>query len=478
MVIAMSGNSDKLTIPAELEAEMTPAVRTFVLMLLKRIESLEAEVDELKQRLGKSPRNSSLPPSSEHPHAKPAPKEKPSGRKRGGQPGHEKAERALVSTERVDELIVLKPDQCRRCGRRLAGTDAAPLRHQVWELPEIQPLITEYQRHRLRCPCCQITTCADLPDGVPTGQSGPRLVSFVTLLMAHFRQSKRRVSLFCETVLHTPMSTGLVIKLQNQATCALRPAYEELIGALPTQDHLHVDESPTKEANRKSWLWTFVAKNFTVFVHRLSRAGHVLNDVLTDEFAGLVTCDRAKMYWRLPTLQWCWAHLKRDFQALAESPVRVAKEIGRKLLVQTNTVFRQWSRCRDGTISRAGLKSSLGKTRRVIEALLERGYACRHARTAEVCRELCWHRQRLWTFLNRAGVELTNNAAERSLRQAVIWRKLSFGTQSAAGSRFVETLLTVIETCRQQNRDVFAFVTNAVKQHLWHQPAPSLQFEA
>lgn len=474
MVSAMSGSRDKLTIPAELEAKMTPAVRAFVLMLLKRIESLEAEVDELKQRLGKSPRNSSLPPSSEHPHAKPASEPKPSGRKRGGQPGHEKAERALVPEERVDEFVVLKPDQCRRCGAALSGRDPEPWRHQVWELPEIQPIITEYQRHRLECPCCGTTTCAQLPDGVPAGQSGPRLVAFVALLMAHFRQSKRRVSLFCETVLHAPMSPGLVIKLQKQATCALRPAYEELVGALPNQHHLHIDESPTKEANRNAWLWTFVATSFTVFVHRLSRAGDVLDDVLTENFAGIVTCDRARMYWRLPTLQWCWAHLKRDFQALADSPARVAKDLGRKLLNETKTVFRQWSRCRDGTISRTGLKSSLGTTRRAIEALLERGYACRHARTAEICRELCWHRQRLWTFLDHAGVEPTNNAAERSLRHAVIWRKLSFGTQSAAGSRFVDTLLTVIETCRQQDRDVLAFVTQAVECHFAHQPARSL----
>lgn len=466
----------------ELWARIPPEAQVIFLEMAATIRRLEARVAELERRLGMTPRNSSLPPSSQHPHAKPAkpakpaPKDKPSGRTRGGQPGHEKAERALIPSEHCADVIPLVPCHCRRCGTKLSGSDPEPLRHQVWELPEIRPTVTEYQRHRLECPGCGTTTCGALPDGVPTGQSGPRLVALVTLLMAYFRQSKRRVGLFCETVLHTPMSPGLVVKLQNQATAAVRPSYDELAAALPTQTTLNLDESPTKEGTHKAWLWTFVAPRFTVFALRRSRAGDVLDEVLPKHFAGIATCDRAKMYWRLPTLQWCWAHLKRDFQALADSSVRIARELGRKLLAQTKTVFRQWSRCRDGTLTQAGLKSSLGRTRRQIDRLLKRGLNCRHARTSEVCRELSWYRPRLWTFLDHAGVEPTNNAAERSLRHAVIWRKLSFGTQSAAGSRFVETLLTVIETCRQQGRDVFAFVTSAVQSHLSHQPTPSLLF--
>ena len=454
-------------LPEDVIARQPAEAQAMIRLLLARIE-------ELERRLGMTPQNSSRPPSSQHPHGKPAPKPKPSGQKPGGQPGHEKFERALVPSEQVDKTVVLKPDACRRCGGRLKGTDCAPLRHQVWELPEIKPIITEYQRQRLTCPCCGISTTAELPPGVPAGQSGPRLVAFVALLMAHFRQSKRRVTLFCESVLNTPCSTGLAVKMQNQATAALRPAYDELRQALPAQKLQNVDESPTQEANRKAWLWTFVTQVFTLFAIRLTRAGDVLDELLTPGFSGVVTCDRAKMYWRLPELQWCWAHLQRDFQALADSPNRITKNLGTNLLEETTHVFRQWSRCRDGTITRAGLKSSLGKTRREVERLLLRGLNCRHPRTSEVCRELYWYRERLWTFLDTEGVEPTNNAAERSLRHAVIWRKLSFGTKSAAGSRFVETLLTVIETCRQQDRDVFAFVTKAVERHFAHRRIPSL----
>jgi len=187
----------------------------------------------------------------------------------------------------------------------------------------------------------------------------------------------------------------------------------------------------------------------------------------------VVVCDRAKMYWGLGRLQWCWAHLARDFQALADSEDGVVRRLGHDLLRPTRELFRQWSRCRDGTVSRAELKSSLEPVRRAVEGLLLRGRFSGHRRLVGMCRELYEHRAWLWTFLEQE-VEPTNNASERALRHAVIWRKLSFGTQSARGSRFVETMLTVIETCRQQSQDVFAYVTAAVQARGADRPAPSL----
>src|SRR3990172_8139582 len=133
----------RLQIPDELAAEMTPAVRAFVDLLLQRIADLEAEI----AALNKTPRNSSLPPSSQHPHAKPAPDKPKSTRQPGGQLGHPKYERALIPTEQCHDLVAVKPDACRRCGQPLTGADPEPLRHQVWEIPEIQPLVAEYQLH-------------------------------------------------------------------------------------------------------------------------------------------------------------------------------------------------------------------------------------------------------------------------------------------------------------------------------------------
>ena len=180
----------------------------------------------------------------------------------------------------------------------------------MWELPEIKPQVTEYQRHRLECPCCGETTCAELPPGVPQGQSGPRLMAFTALLMAYYRQSKRRTAEFLDTLLGQPCSAALAVKMQTQVTAAARPAYEELAAKLPTEEHVNGDETPTKEQNGKAWLWTFVARMFTVFTMRPTREATAVDEMLTDAFRGVVTCDRAKMYWRVGRIQWCWAHLE------------------------------------------------------------------------------------------------------------------------------------------------------------------------
>jgi len=293
--------------------------------------------------------------------------------------------------------------------------------------------------------------------------------------MGCFKQSKRRVALFLEQVLNQPCSPGWVVKLQNQATAALTPAYEELAAQLPSEPVLGIDESPTKEARTKSWLWTFVAASYTLFAHRTTRAAAVLDELLTDAFTGVVNCDRAKMYGKQGRLQWCWAHLKRDFQALIDHPDGQVKCLGRDLMRPTKELFRQWSRCRDGTITRQEFERLMPPIRRAIVDNLLRGVFSGNKKLQGMCGPLYEHRERLWTFVEVAGVEPTNNASERALRPAVIWRKLSFGTQSASGSRFVETILTVVETCHRRTRNSYAYITSAVQAHFAGQRPPSLR---
>ena len=455
-------------------AGLPPDVRAVIEAIIQHYERRIAELEAELKGLRKTPQNSSLPPSTQHPHAKPVKPKSKSHKKRGGQPGHARHERPLIPTEECDAVVPLKPTDCRRCGTKLSGSDPEPLRHQVYELPEIQPVVTEYQQHRLSCPGCGETTCAALPAGVPRGGSGPKLIAFVALLMACFRQSKRRTSLFVTSLLNIPCCPALTVKHQTIATRALQPAYEELVAALPTQPRLNGDESPTKEGPVKSWLWTFVAGTFTVFALRGSRAATTITELLGETFPGVMSCDRAKMYWQCGRLQWCWAHLKRDFQALIDSDDHQVNRLGRDLMKPTKELFRHGSRCRDGTLTRRGFERLLKPIRQEIDSLLLRGAFSGNPRLTGMCWELVDHRDWLWTFLEVEEIEPTNNAAERALRHAVIWRKLSFGTQSAAGSRFVETLLTTIETCRQQQRNVFEFVTHAVEAHFHHRNAPSL----
>ena len=224
-------------ITEEIIARQSPEAQAIIRLLLAENAALKAENAELRARIeelerqikGKTPRNSSLPPSTQHPHARPQPpKSKSKKKKRGGRPGHKKHIRPLIPTDECDEVQPLRPTECRRCGTKLAGNDPEPLRHQVYEIPEIKSHVTEYQQHRLTCSCCGETTCAELPVGVPRGQSGPRLMAFTALLMAYYRQSKRRTAEFLNTLLNQPCCPALTVKIQNQVAEALRPSYEEL----------------------------------------------------------------------------------------------------------------------------------------------------------------------------------------------------------------------------------------------------------
>jgi transposase len=461
--------------PPPVSPDVLAALPAEVLALIqwqaRQIAHLQREVAKLKARLNKDSTNSSVPPSAAHPHAKPITPKPKSSRRRGGQPGHEKHERALIPVEDCQAVVPCVPIECRRCGRTLHGIDPEPLRHQVWELPEIRPVVTEYQRHRLVC-VCGCSTCGELPAGVPSGQAGPRLTAFAGLLMACFRQSKRRAAQFLGTILNQPASAAWMVRLQSRCADAVQLAYDDLATRLPGQLVLNIDESPTKEGPAKAWVWTVVAETFTVFACRTSRGADVLDDLLGKDYAGTIHCDRAKMYWRFGRLQWCWAHLKRDFQALIDDRCHTRKRLGYDLMRQTKTLFDLWRRVRDGTLSRRAFVQRMRPVREEVEWLLLRGDF--NALTRGVCKELYEHRENLWTFVDVAGVEPTNNAAERALRHAVIWRKLSFGTQSAAGSRFVERMLTVIETCRRAGRNAFAWLTEAVRASFRRETTPPL----
>jgi len=455
----------------EVLGTLPPAVIAFIQWQAEQIRVLTTRVAELEAKHGKDPSNSSLPPSTVHPHAKPPRPKSKSRRQPGGQPGHTKHQRALIPTEQCQDVVPCVPTQCRRCGQALTGADPEPIRHQVWEIPEIKPVVREYQQHRLVC-SCGCSTCGPLPPGVPTGQAGPRLIAFTGLLMACFRQSKRRTAQFLSMILNQPASSGWIVALQNRVAEAVQPAYEELAQQLPSEPALSIDESPTKEGQAKAWVWTFVAATFTFFACRTSRAAEVAKQLLGEAYDGVIHCDRARMYWAFGRLQWCWAHLKRDFQGLIDSSCPTARRLGHDLMRPTKEMFALWKKVRDGTLSRRQFRRRMRPIRERVENLLLRGYY--DARVRGFCKELWEHRERLWRFVDIEGIEPTNNAAEQALRHAVIWRKLSFGTQSAAGSRFVERMLSVIETCRRQDRNVYAWLTEAVQAHLAGQPTPSL----
>jgi hypothetical protein len=464
-------------IPPELEAEMTPAVKAAYLALLDQVEHLTKQVESLTAEIQKlTPRNSSVPPSTEHPHAKPKRKQPPAKKKRkqGGQKGHKRHQRKLIPSAQCNTVTPCYPDACRRCGGQLQDDAADPKRHQVWELPPIEPIVDEYQLFRGHCPCCGITTQAELPPGVPSGQCGPRLAAFTGLLMGHFRQSKRRASMFLGDLLNIPCSPAWTVKIQNLVSDAIAAPYEHLRGELEKQPQLFVDESPTKEKTMKAWLWVAVAQTFAVFGIFGNRSRESLVSLVGDYSGIILNCDRAKMYLDGKRLQWCWAHLKRDIQKLIDSPDGQVRRLGHDLMRQERLLFEHWRRYKAGAITWRGFQRLAGPIRDEFNSLLVRGRFSGNDKLIGFCGALLPRKEHLWTFLEVEGIEPTNNTAERTLRPAVIYRKLSFGTQSAKGSRYLERILTVSETCRLQNRNAYQYLIEAMEAKFAGRNSPSL----
>jgi transposase len=273
------------------------------------IAKLEAEVRELTVRLNQTSQNSSKPPSSDGPHVKRKPPKPASGRKPGGQPGHPPHQRALVPIDDVDTVITCKPDQCRRCGEPLTGSDPEPWRQQVVELPPVRPQLTEYQLHRLKCSHCGITTCGELPVGVSPTCYGPRLASVVALCSGGYRMSKRMVVSFCREVLGIELSLGEISHIEQTVTTAVAPAVEEAAVYVQSCD-LNIDETPWKERQRRRTLWTMVTTHLSVFTITTGRSTAVLRELVGDWYSSILTSDRAKVYdsYSLRRRQICWAH--------------------------------------------------------------------------------------------------------------------------------------------------------------------------
>ena len=434
---------------------------------------MERRIAELEERLNANSTNSSKPPSSDPPSVQRRPPVPASGKKRGGQPGHRHHPRALVPPERLRRIIDCRPVECRRCGHELRGDDPEPIRHQVAEVPPVAPVVDEYRLHRLHCPRCRTVTCATLPPGVPTGAFGPRLRATLSVLAGAYRLGKRPIRQLVGDLLGLSISTGMISRLERQAAAELAAPVEQLRTHVRDADAAHIDETSWRQGRAKAWLWAVVTRFVTVFAIATSRGAEVARDLLGTDRRKVVVSDRFKSYTWIKRRQFCWAHLKRDFQAMVDRGGESAA-VGRLLLWHAERLFDWWHRVRDGTMARATLRTDVAIMRFAFRDGLRRGAACGSARTAATCRELLSGESHLWTFVRVEGIEPTNNDAERALRHGVIYRKLSGGTDSASGSRFVERVLTVVATCRRQDIDVLDYLTRCFQAHLDGRPAPSL----
>ena len=265
----------------------------------------------------------------------------------------------------------------------------------------------------------------------------------------------------------------MISKAERLAARALAATDEAIAGSVRSAPAASVDETGWREGRGRAWLWTAVGPGATLFRIAGSRGADALHALVGDPIGPVIISDRFPTYARAPARQVCWAHLRRDFQAMIDRAAG-GESVGARLLHFSGMVFAWWRRHQAGSIHRQTLRSYAAGLRPIVRSLLEDGRGCGCARTEATCRELLAVEPSLWTFATAEGVAPHNNAAERALRHGVIWRRTSHGTDSEAGSRFVERMLSVVATCRQVGRGVLEFLTGCFRAGLDGRPAPSL----
>jgi transposase len=442
-----------------------------IAQLMARLAALEEEVRQLKALLGRNSSNSSVPPSANPPSApKPVVKAK-TGRKQGAQPNHPPHLKQWLPPERVTKLIAFVPSHCQRCqtplSKQTGPADPEPTRFQVADLPPVRAEITEYQGHSRTCPECGEVTKAAIPEQHTRHSIGPGLAAATVYLAGCHQVSKRGLEEIVETLFDVPVALGTISNLEEEMSQALSEPHNEALQAVRQAAAKNVDETGWKRHKHKCWLWVAVARHALGQVAAFAIHGRGLTGLaalLGKPIRGVVISDRWVAYKHLPvhSRQLCWAHLIRDFQGLVDLGGK-SKELGHELLMLADDVFLWWHRVRDGTLSRATLRSYVEGQRPWLRELLSRGSVSGCAKTAALCQGLLELEPALWTFVRREGVEPTNNLAERALRKAVLWRKKAFGCHSERGCRFVERILTVVQTLRMQKRSVWWFLKAALQ---------------
>lgn len=456
-----------------------PAVRAAVLVVAQSHEALLRRVEEFEEKLRENSSNSSRPPSSDRPADRTKQKQKRKGRGKGrqpgGQPGHKGHQRTLLPVEQMKSVTPVKPPACQRCGAELSGEDADPLRHQVTDVPPVQPEHHEWQLHELGCACCGHRTRAKLPDDVPRGAFGPRVLALVALFTGAYRLSRRAAQQAMKDLFGVDMALGSVSNGEQTVSKAVEAPVAEAYDHVEEQPVAFVDETGWKQRAKSAFVW--VASTAAVAVYQIvASRGRDAARKLLGAFRGVLTTDRYVVYagWDIKRRQLCWAHLLRCFQKLSER-TGSARTIGEELLDCAEQLFYQWHRIRDGTIKWSTFRQNMYFIRLRVERLLAQGAVCGHAKTEGTCRRLLDERQALWTFTRIRGLQPTNNEAERALRKAVLWRKCSFGSWSEPGSIYAARMLTVTETCRKQNRNVLDYLVSAVIAHQRCTAFPSLR---
>jgi transposase len=448
-----------------------------------RVLALEGTVRDLLDRLERL--QHPKPPRVQEPQP-PAPPKKATGRKPGGQPGHPPHLKTLLPAERVTNFVPFVPSRCSRCRAALSPDpgplDPPPTRHQVVELPPVVALVTEYQGHSRTCPCCGEVTHAPIPAEVRAHSVGPALTAALAYFAGSHGVSKRGIEEIADQLFDAPIALGTVANLEQETSAALAAIHQEAKNAVAAAPVKHVDETGWKENGKKRWFWAAATLRLAVFAIHPLRNSKALRHLLGEAMIGILLSDRWCVYdeWPLDRRQLCWAHVKRNVEKQRDrgGPNSRAAQWAEGFLDLQRRVFEAWHLFRGGGITPRQFDDRIASLMIEASLQLEQGTRSRDKKLARFCARLRQRQIALWTFATPEGlahgVEPTNNHAERVQRRAVLWRRRSFGCHSADGCRFVERILTVVQSLRLQNRPVLAFLAQAIEAHRCRSKAPTL----
>ena len=455
---------------------------------VEKLLELDAENKTLKEKvaqLEKNSQDSSKPPSSDTPNKKPPKDRYPqqnnkSGRKAGGQKGHQGKNRRLVEEDEVNEFKHYYALHCKNCNKQLpqdetANTTGDVFKWQIFDIEPIKPHVTEHQAHTTICECgCK--TKAVIPEEVLVSNFGENLMGLISYLTAVLRVSRRGIKEFCLTFLNLTICLGSIQNILEYSSDALAEPVQEVKSKLPEQKVINGDE--TGWYGR--WLWIFVTSTFYYFHVAESRGSVVLKETIGNVFDGILCVDRWGAYtkYHKGLIQFCWAHLKRDFLGIInvgrKVDVNEAIVFGKTLERLRKRIMSLWYDFKDEKISRSEL---INKSEPFIN-LMKKCFS-KHQHSQEKCvrtlsRKLLKHFDYLFVFIYREGVEPTNNISEQGVRYAVQWRKLCFGNKSDAGAVLTSRLLTATRTCWLYKRNALEYLGNVIKAYRYGEKIPSL----
>lgn len=449
--------------------------------LWSKCRELTEKQQRLRERVEKDSRNSSRPPSSDSLYSKliryQCREQKPgSQRKQGAQPGHKGVGRGLLPVSKVDEVrVCAAPSHCLECGSACFNPQLSQ-RKQVAYLKEKRLTITEFQIYRVRCGHCLRVYRGTLPPGTPSGSLGACVLSVIGTLTGRYRLSKRQVAACLLDLFGLKVSIGTISNAEKTVSDSLSEVVLEVHEALKWSPMLHVDETPHYHRHQLRWLWLIANERFAYFTIHRHRSRETAECLLygKKEDAFWVT-DRYSAYYFLPKKQhqYCWSHLKRDIQAMKDHSNPHQSRIGRRLEVLRRLIFREVRRSQ-AEVGSMTLGRKLRFYLKQFRRTLGQGRDLPRESGGGLCRHLIRNWRRAWNFLQDKKIPATNNHAERLLRSNVLWRKLTLGTQSDRGDRYVERISTVQLSCHLQGKPLLSFLKEALQNHWLGKDPPSL----